>query len=47
MKIQSETIQLERERLIKIEQDYYRLVQTLKCYVDDGSKTIIRSMYEI
>lgn len=38
---------LERERLRKVEQDYHRLVQTFKSYIDDGSKTIIRSMFEV
>jgi hypothetical protein len=40
-------LNLEKERLRKVEQNYHRLVQTFKSYIDDGSKTIIRSMFEV
>lgn len=47
MESQFENLQKHREELLKVEQNYYRLVQTFKSYVDDGSKTIIRSMFEV
>lgn len=41
MTTQLDSLKVERERLMKVEQDYHRLVQTFKSYVDDGSKTTI------